>query len=62
MTPMARPRLVPARPRKRREVEAYLEELQEYKECLIGEIAEADSSAEEAIAEWNGSVRQYNAR
>jgi len=44
-----RARLVPARPRKRREVEAYLEELQEYKECLIREIAEADSSAEEAI-------------
>jgi hypothetical protein len=46
--------------RARREVEDFLEEIAEYKECLMHAAQEADDAAEEAIDEWNRAVRNYN--
>ena len=48
--------------RAKRDIEYYLEEVQEYKECLIRNIEEKNSEAENVINEWNNSVNHYNSR
>jgi cell division septum initiation protein DivIVA len=44
----------------RGEVEAYLDDVQDYKRCLAVRIEEANSDAEDVIDEWDSAVRQYN--
>lgn len=46
----------------RDEVEAYLDDVQDYKRCLADRIEEANSNAENVIDEWDSAVRQYNNR
>jgi len=48
--------------RAKREVEDYLEEIQDYKECLIRNMEEANSEAGNVIDEWNTSVNRYNSK
>jgi hypothetical protein len=44
------------------EVESFLEETQDYKQCLVDCIEEANSNTEEVIDEWNSAVQQFNNR
>lgn len=48
--------------RARREIEDYLSEIEDYKNCLLGAAREANDAAESIIDEWNRAVRQYNSR
>jgi vacuolar-type H+-ATPase subunit H len=48
--------------RAKREVEDYLEEVQEYKQCLLRNMEEANSDAENIVDEWNTSIKRYNSR
>jgi len=48
--------------RARREIEDYLDDVAEYKECLIRALRAADAEAEGIIDEWNTAVRRYNSR
>jgi hypothetical protein len=48
--------------RARREIEDYLNDVAEYKECLIRAMRETDAEAEGVIDEWNTAVRRYNSR
>lgn len=44
----------------RSDVEAYLEEVQDYKQCLVRCIDDINSEAEDVVDEWNSAVGQYN--
>ncbi len=44
----------------RNDVESYLEEVEDYKQCLVGCVENIYSEAEDVIDEWNSAVRQYN--
>jgi hypothetical protein len=46
--------------RSEREVEDYLSEMDEYRECLANEYEDAGSEAERVIDEWNRAVRNFN--
>lgn len=46
--------------RAQREVEDYLEQMQDYRECLVNEIEDAGSEAEQVVDEWDRAVRQFN--
>lgn len=46
----------------RYEVEQYLNDIKDYKQCLIRCVDEATSEAESVIDEWNSAVSQYNNR
>ena len=46
----------------RSEVESYLDEVQDYKQCLAQCIDDVNSEAEDVIDEWNSAVQQYNNR
>jgi hypothetical protein len=48
--------------RARREIEDYLDDVAEYKECLIRAVREADAKAEGIIDEWNTAVRRHDSR
>jgi hypothetical protein len=48
--------------RAKQEVEEYLDEVRDYKECLRRNMEEANSEAENVIDEWNSAVRQFNSR
>lgn len=46
----------------KREVESYLDEIQDYKQCLLQCIEKANSNADRVLDEWNSAVQQYNNR
>lgn len=46
----------------RREVESYIDEIRDYKQCLARCIDDANADAENVIEEWNSAVRRYNNR
>lgn len=48
--------------RAKSEVESYIDEIQDYKQCLLRCIERANSDAEDIIDEWNTAVRRYNNR
>jgi hypothetical protein len=48
--------------RARREIEDYLDDVAEYKACLVRAMREKDAEAEGVIDEWHTAVRRYNSR
>lgn len=46
--------------RARREIEDYLGEVEDFKNCLLDAAREADNAAESIVDEWNRAVRNYN--
>ena len=44
------------------EVNDYLDEVQAYKDCLLREMEEANSEAEDLVQEWRDAVDEYNSR
>ena len=48
--------------RTKREVDDYLDEMNDYLECLANERQEARSEAERVLDEWNRAVRNFNNR
>ncbi|MFC1665675.1 hypothetical protein ACFL17_08620 [Pseudomonadota bacterium] len=44
------------------DVESYIDEVQDYKQCLADCIDEANSQAQNIIDEWNSAVQAYNNR
>jgi hypothetical protein len=48
--------------RAKREVDDYLDEINEYLQCLANEHADAKNEAENILDEWNRAVRNFNNR
>jgi hypothetical protein len=48
--------------RAKREVEEYLDDMREYKQCLLIAAQQADNDAESIVEEWNRAVQNYNNR
>ena len=46
--------------RTRREVEQYLDEMNEYRNCLANEHEDAEDEAEQVISDWETAVRRFN--
>lgn len=46
----------------RSQVRSYLDEIQDYKQCLVQCIENANSEAASVIDKWNSAVQQYNNR
>ena len=44
------------------EVEYYITEVQDYKQCLIDCIEDANTNAENVLQDWNYAVQSYNNR
>jgi hypothetical protein len=43
-------------------VQAYLEEVKKYKQCLVENIEEVEADAKDVVDAWNDAVKDYSAR
>ena len=48
--------------RAQEEVQAYLEEVKKYKQCLVENIEEVEADAKDVVDAWNDAVKDYSAR